>query len=70
MDFAPRSGVSLSFWAFLLKMSFFRIQLHSGDLRKGMIIMLLIAIVIYLYLVLTRYLSLKHNWWTSNWYRI
>jgi len=35
-----------------------------------MIIMLVIAIVIFLYLVLTRYISLKHNLWTSNWYRI
>ena len=46
--FCPQIWCFIVFLGFSSEDEFFRIQLHNGDLRKGMIIMLLIAIVIFI----------------------
>jgi len=70
----PGLGFSMSFWVsgfFSWRSGDFRIYLRSGDATyRVLFITLFISSLIFLYLVLSRYLSLQHNWWTSNWHRI
>jgi len=66
----PRSGVFDAFLVFLLKICFSYGLTALRWFKIGYDWLNFISSLIFLYLVLSRYFSLQHNWWTSSWHRI
>jgi len=60
----------MPFWVFHLTICLFLGCNWVAVTDRICFIILLISSLILFYLLLSRYLSLQHNWWTSNWHRI